>query len=214
MSCDYAVWHTQYRLSNLQAGRIYTALCNGDTSGVTANPAVEAFYRELTALHPEIDQVPADKAGAPELCPWTAAMDRSPGHLVMSCVWPQADAVGKLLRRLAKKHGLALYDPQSEEIIYPNEPTPSLFRRVWWNMRDDGAEPRDPWYVDIGIGLLFLAVTWFAYVEHADFERGAGHPLLRWLYVSGGFWLAVGLPAAISLWCLVFGGRKFLRARS
>ncbi|HEU0187566.1 MAG TPA: hypothetical protein VFR06_06710 [Gallionellaceae bacterium] len=213
MSCDYAVWQTTSRLSNQQAGRLYQALCAGDTSGVTASPAIEAFYRELTRQHPEIDDVPEDKLEDHDLCPWSVAMDRSPGHVIMCCVWPKADEVGRLLRRLAAKHGLALYDPQSEQIIYPNEATPSLIKRLWWNLREESSESRDPWYVDIGIGLLFLAVSWFAYTGHDELARGEGHPMLRWLYEAGGMWLAVGGPVAISLWCLFFGVRKLARSR-
>lgn len=213
MSCDYAVWQTASRLSNPQAGRVYQALCAGDTSGVMASPAIEAFYRELTRQHPEIDEVPADRVDDHDLCPWSVAMDRSPGHVIMCCIWPKADEVGRLLRSLAARHGLAMYDPQSEQIIYPNETTPSLFKRLWWNLREESSEPRDPWYVDIGIGLLFLAVSWFAYAGHDEFVRGGGHPMLRWLYEEGGVWLAVGMPAAISLWCLSFGIRRFARSR-
>lgn len=213
MSCDYAVWHTQSRMSNTQAARFYRALCAGDTSGVSPTPAIAAFYDEITRLHPEIDAIPEDQVDNHELCPWSIAMDRSDGHLVMCCVWPRADYVGKLVRKLARKHGLAMYDPQSEQIYYPNDATPSLLKRLWWNIREDSAEPRDPWYVDIGIGILFLAITWFAYVDRADFARGEGHPMLRWMHQSWGSWAAVGVPAAISLWCLFWGARKFARSR-
>jgi amino acid transporter len=213
MSCDYAVWHTQARMSNAQAGRLYHALCAGDTSGVFPSPAIAAFYEEITALHPEIDDVPQDQLDHHELCPWSVAIDRSDGHLIMCSVWPRADYVGGLVRKLARKHGLAMYDPQAEQILYPNDATPSLLKRLWWNLREDPAESRDPWYVDIAIGILFLAVTWFSYFGRADFARGEGHVLLRWMYELEGSWLSVALPAVISLWCLFFGMRKFARRR-
>jgi hypothetical protein len=38
----------------------------------------------------------------------------------MSCVWSKATYVGGLVRDLARKHGLAVYDPQSDKVIYPD----------------------------------------------------------------------------------------------
>ena len=57
MSCDFGVWFPHARLSNREAGALYVRLCNGDTSGIQPHPAVDAFYSELTAMHPEIDTV-------------------------------------------------------------------------------------------------------------------------------------------------------------
>jgi hypothetical protein len=47
MSCDHSVWFPHKRLSNAEAGALYAALCDGDTSGVQAHPAIDAFYEEL-----------------------------------------------------------------------------------------------------------------------------------------------------------------------
>jgi len=41
----------------------------------------------------------------------------------MSCVWSKATYVHQLVQGLALKHGLALYDPQSEEVVYPDRST-------------------------------------------------------------------------------------------
>lgn len=119
MSCDHAVWFPYVRLSNTEAGALYIALCDGDTSGARAHPAVDAFYEELVAMHPQIDDISDEQVDDHDLCPWSIAFDRSPGHLVMCCVWSKADYVTELLKTLANKHGLALYDPQSESIHYP-----------------------------------------------------------------------------------------------
>jgi hypothetical protein len=120
VSCDYAVWHTSTRLSDAEAVALYHALCEGDASTVSANPRIDAFYSEIAALHPEIDTLPDDKIGDDDLCPWSIAIDRSPGHLIMCCVWPKADYVGNLVRTLARKHKLAMFDPQSGVILYPD----------------------------------------------------------------------------------------------
>ena len=38
----------------------------------------------------------------------------------MSCAWPKASDVHRLVKDLSRKYGLAMYDPQSDEIIYPD----------------------------------------------------------------------------------------------
>lgn len=132
MSCDHAVWFPHKRLSNAEAGALYLALCDGDTSGVQAHPAIDAFYEELVAKHPQIDDISDDQVDDHDLCPWSIAFDRSPGHLIMCCVWSKADHVSSLLKSLAAKHGLAIYDPQSESIHYPSSPTAE--GRPWWKL--------------------------------------------------------------------------------
>ena len=129
MSCDYAVWFPHKRLSDKEAGELYGALCDSDMSGVQAHPAIAAFLAELTSKHPQIDDVAEEEIDNHDLCPWSVAFDQSPAHLIMCCVWSKADYVGQLLRDLALKHGLALYDPQSERITYPGE-VPRT--RSWW----------------------------------------------------------------------------------
>lgn len=119
MSFDLAVWYPAKRFSNKEATELYLRLCDGDTSGVLPNPAVDAFYNELIASHPEIDRIPDDKVGDYEYCPWSCKLDRSPGHIIMNCVWSKATYVGQLVESLARKHGLVVYDPQSEKVVYP-----------------------------------------------------------------------------------------------
>ncbi len=121
MSWDVAVWHTERELTDEEAAELYVALCDEDTSGVTPSPRVDAFYAELTALHPELDDIPEERIDDHDFCPWSVAHDRSPGHVAMSCVWSKADYVLDLVLRLAKKHELAVYDPQSEMVIYPDD---------------------------------------------------------------------------------------------
>jgi hypothetical protein len=135
MSCDLGVWFPHNRLSNREANDLYGRLCDGDISGVQPNPAVDAFYAELTARHPEIESVPADRIDDHDYCPWSCAIDRSPGHVIMSCVWSKADDVTALVHDLALTHGLAVYDPQSDRITYPGDPRPaSEPKRPWWRI--------------------------------------------------------------------------------
>jgi hypothetical protein len=123
MSFDLGVWYPQKRIRNEEATDLYLRLCDGDTSGVLPNPAIDAFYAELTAGHPEIDTIPEEKIGDHAYCPWSCKLDYSPGHVIMCGVWSKATYVYKLVQGLARKHGLALYDPQSEEVTYPDGST-------------------------------------------------------------------------------------------
>jgi predicted nucleic acid-binding protein len=123
MSFDLGVWYPDKRISNEEAGKLYERLCDSDTRGVVANPAVDRFYAELTAKHPEIDKVPEAKINDLDCSPWSCKLDHSPGHVILSCVWPKATDVHKTVQNLARKHGLAIYDPQSDVISYPDGST-------------------------------------------------------------------------------------------
>jgi hypothetical protein len=120
MSCDFAVWFPGKRLTDKEATQLYAELCESVVTGVVAHPAIDAFYEELTAQHPELDDIPEDRVDDVDYCPWSIAFDRSPGHLIMCCVWSKAEYVAELIGRLAKKHGLAIYDPQAGKIHYPD----------------------------------------------------------------------------------------------
>lgn len=120
MSFDLGVWYPQKRISNQQASELYGRLCDGDTSGVVPHAEIDAFYAELTARYPEIDTIPEEKVGDFDYCPWNCSLDRSPAHVIMSCVWSQATNVAEFVESLARKHGLAIFDPQSDKVFYPD----------------------------------------------------------------------------------------------
>lgn len=123
MSCDFGVWFPSKQLTNEEADKLYAQLCEGEIDGITPHPSIDSFYKEITSRHPEIDDVPDDDIDDLDLCPWSIAFDRSDGHLLMSCVWSKAEYVESLIKDLAKKHGLAVYDPQTETITYPDNQT-------------------------------------------------------------------------------------------
>src|SRR6202012_1179270 len=79
------------------------------------------------AQHPEIDDVPENRIDDHDYCPWSGSIDHSPSYVVMSCVWPKADYATRLVHTLAGKQGLAVYDPQSGKIAYPNVGKPWKF---------------------------------------------------------------------------------------
>lgn len=131
MSYDLGVWYPHQRLSNTEAGQIYVALCESRPTPLQAHAAVEAFYNELCALFPEIDDIPEDRLDDHDYCPWSCAHDRSDAHVIMCCVFSQADNVDRLVHNLTRKHGLAVYNPQSETITHPDDEVSDSSRR-WW----------------------------------------------------------------------------------
>ena len=130
MSCDFGVWFPHQRLSDEEAGKLYAQLSKGLTVGVAAHPAVKAFYAELTAKYPEIADIPADQIEDKNLCPWSGAMNKSAGHVIMYCEWPRAEYVANMIKSLASKHGLAFYDPQSLRVRYFDKPAA---KASWWS---------------------------------------------------------------------------------
>lgn len=133
MSYGLAVWHQSSKITNEEAAKIYIALCEEDISGVESHPSVEGFYTDVTSKHPEIDDIPEEEIDDHDLCPWSCAFDRSPGHLIMCCIWPKSKCVAALIFELAEKHGLAVFDPQSETINYPPDQFPaSASSKPWW----------------------------------------------------------------------------------
>ena len=123
MSFDLFVWYPQKRISNEQAGELYIRVCDGDITAVEPHPTIDAFYSELTTKYPEIDTVPVEKMDKHDFCPWSCKIDHSPSHVVMSCVWSEATYVHQFVQDLARKHGLAIYDPQSDVVTYPDGST-------------------------------------------------------------------------------------------
>ncbi|MBP7867807.1 MAG: hypothetical protein KA419_17895 [Acidobacteria bacterium] len=132
MSFDLAVWSKNAVASPAEAGELYARLCD-DPSGVyddlPASRGIETFYRELTAQHPEIDDVPEEEIDNTDLCPWSIAFDRSDKHILLCAVWSKADYVENLVRTLAEKHDLALFNPQTGTLHLLRHPMPRFSGR-------------------------------------------------------------------------------------
>jgi hypothetical protein len=125
-------------LTDDEAGSLYAALCESQTDGVIGHSGVGAFYAELTARYPEIDRVPNDRIDDHDFCPWSCALDRSRGHILMACVWSQAENVERFVRGVAARYGLAVYDPQQERVSYPGgefAPGMNLDLESGWTIR-------------------------------------------------------------------------------
>lgn len=122
MSFDLAIWYPHEKVTDEEAGQIHLDLCDEKPTRLKPHPSILDFYQELTSLHPEIDDVPEDRLGDLDFCPWSVEFDRSDSFILLCAVWPRAEYVSDLILRLADKHGLAVYDPQIGHIFYPSEP--------------------------------------------------------------------------------------------
>lgn len=113
MYWNCAVWHSNSVKDKENAEKLYDKLCEGDTSLIGPIQRIQDFYEELTAKHPEIDDVSEDEIDNLDLCPWSIAFDKSEGHIIMTCVFSRAEYVNVLIQELAKKHELSFYEPQN-----------------------------------------------------------------------------------------------------
>jgi hypothetical protein len=131
MSFDLSVWYSPRPVEPAEAGPFHVALCDGRLDRVKSSPRVHRFLRELTALHPQIDDVPEDQV---DDCPWSVAFDQSDGHVVMSISRSRAEEMLAVVRDLAAKHGLVCYDPQADQVYNPPgfDGGKASSRRPWW----------------------------------------------------------------------------------
>jgi hypothetical protein len=88
----------------------------GDETVFEASPAVSAFLDELLTRHPPLEQLPEDKI---DESVWSMTPARSDRLLTLDCVWPEAERMAEEILQLARKHGLALMDPQSGQVVRP-----------------------------------------------------------------------------------------------
>ncbi|NBO19033.1 MAG: hypothetical protein EBV03_07395 [Proteobacteria bacterium] len=130
MSFDLCVFYTVKPHTNAEALKRYIAYCEeGDLKPyIEPSPKISEFVKELTALHPQIDDTPED--GLDE-CPWSIAFDLSEGHVIMPMVWSKADETQKIIVELAKKHDLVCFDPQNTKIITA-PPGIHVQPKAWW----------------------------------------------------------------------------------
>lgn len=114
MSWDCAVWHSNSVKNKEDAETLYIKLCKGDTSLIGPTQRIQDFYEELTAKHPEIDDISEDEIDNLDLCPWSVAFDKSEGHIIMSCAFSRTEYVNALVQALARKYELSFYEPQKK----------------------------------------------------------------------------------------------------
>ena len=157
-----------------------------DASAFESSADVERFYEELIALWPprpyeeDDDDVPTWASGEPEASSRLVCMDYS---------WSAPDAMLDDIQRLAKEHGLVLYDPQGPDVHLPND------------------RPDEPYVPDAreilrvaSIGVISVAVAvgaWYASV-----------PILSWIVI-----VVAGFMALMAVLGLYGDARAALKRR-
>lgn len=131
MSYEFGIWSSEPRLSYSEASTLYASLYVGEVFGLKASPRIWNFYQELISLHPDIGDATEVQADDLDSCLWSCALVPSETHLIIICVTTKVPYVEQLLFDLARKHDLAVYDPQREYIKYPEEDFP--IDPVWPN---------------------------------------------------------------------------------
>ena len=116
MSFDLAVMNIETPISSETAAEIYGELCEGNYDVLKPSEKIDAFYREVIDKYPDIDSYSDDEV---DDCPWSVEIDVSDGAVVMCIVWSRVEEVAPFVMGLAKRHGLACYDPQDDKLYLP-----------------------------------------------------------------------------------------------
>jgi hypothetical protein len=117
MRWDCAVWHSNSVKNREDAEMLYIKLCGGNTSLIGPTQRIQDFYEELTAKHPEIDDISEEEIDNVDLCPWSSTFDKSEGHIIMSCIIIKHEYINELVQDLAKKYELSFYEPQNKVFV-------------------------------------------------------------------------------------------------
>ncbi|MFI5605949.1 hypothetical protein [Amycolatopsis sp. NPDC051903] len=150
MSFDLVVWSA----ADTQPKARYDGLGDTEPEGIR-DPQVAAFYRGLTAHHPEL--VDADD---PERSPWNAGLSQYADAVVLPIARSHAEAVQRFVLALAGRHGLETYDPQSGAVHHPGVLTLTSC---------DGSRAENPDAAAIRRALQRLSRTnWYAVLERGD----------------------------------------------
>jgi len=119
MSYDLAVWHSETSMSVEQALQTYLACCEGGPVPLLApSEKLHLFVRDLGREYPPIDDVPEEKI---HKCPWSNAHELGDGYVLINMTWSvwRIIRLERLIRKLARKHGLHCYNPQTDKLHVP-----------------------------------------------------------------------------------------------
>lgn len=138
MSCDYIVWHSPTELDDEAATEIAMAIGDGDVSTIKAHPSLNTFYEELISIHPEIDHLTQREL---EKSPWASTLERSSAYILINCRWHRAKYAFGVIKKLAHKHGLCMFDPQHDMLVRSGatarqHEAPILRDRKFWRFLD------------------------------------------------------------------------------
>lgn len=115
MSFDLAIWNQTKMISAEQAQQVYTDMCT-EIHFPEPSRGVQQFVADLTEDYPQIDDWDEETL---EDCPWSCEFDESPGHCIINIRWGMEEEILPIVIEKAHKYSLTCYDPQSEQLYFP-----------------------------------------------------------------------------------------------
>ena len=97
----------------------------GDESAFTRDPAVERFLDEILARWPALESHDPEDPEPPPT--WSSTPGRSDRVVALDYSWSAPDELLDDVERLAREHGLVLYDPQGPDVHLPDDPPDEEF---------------------------------------------------------------------------------------
>ncbi len=79
-------------------------------------PRLQAFLTDLEARWPDLDSPRASRKDSP----WASGFFVDDGSIVLNIQWPRAQEVARYVNELTERHGLQLFDPQTERVVLPS----------------------------------------------------------------------------------------------
>ncbi len=93
---------------------------SGDESAFEPSEDVARFYDDLMALYAPLEEVDVEDV---DLAPsWSSTPERSDRVVCINYRWSAPNALLSDIERLAREHGLVLYDPQGPAVLDPDDP--------------------------------------------------------------------------------------------
>jgi len=77
---------------------------------------LQSFLTDLEAKWPDLDLPRANWQNSP----WSSGFFVNDGSIVLNIQWPRAEEVARHVNELTERHGLQLFDPQTEQLILPS----------------------------------------------------------------------------------------------
>jgi hypothetical protein len=109
---SFAVWSAERRVSAQEAYRLYAAYVRKDRDRPTVKPtpALRQFVRDFRKHY-------ATAAAGDE--PWVNPFRAAEGFMILAIKKFRADEVRGVVRELARRHGLTVYEPLAEAVFAP-----------------------------------------------------------------------------------------------
>ncbi len=121
MGFDLFAWPIDRHVTHAEVVSELERLLDYDRPGSAADPHLRAFVEDLRSRFPESfpDEDEIDDDWQPPEDTVVFELDEFKEHVFLGIPWPFVSQVGEAAQEIAFRHGLMLFDPQSERAILP-----------------------------------------------------------------------------------------------